>query len=71
MYHLIENNTKRAFPETVTSLSVMRLPKRKLGESVGFDNGGDIALVLDADGRTLVQYEYRERAFSTDAYLNG
>jgi hypothetical protein len=67
MYHLIENNTKRAFPETVTSLSVMR----KLGESVGFDNGGDIALVLDADGRTLAQYEYRERAFSTDAYLNG
>lgn len=71
MYHLIENNTKRDFPETVTSLSILRLPKRRLGETIGFDNGGDIALVLDSDNRTLVQYEYRERVFSTEAYLNG
>lgn len=71
MYKLTINNTTRTYPETVTSMTILRLPKRKLGESVGFDNGGDTGLVLDADGRTLVQYEYQERVFSTEAYLNG
>lgn len=70
MYKMTANNTSRAYPETVTSQSVMRLPKRKQGETIGFDNGGDIALVMDADGRTLAQYEYQERFFSTEAYLN-
>ena len=71
MYKMTSNNTNRAYPETVTSRSVMQLAKRKQGESIGFDNGGDIALVFDADGHTLVQYEYKEPVFSTEAYLNG
>ena len=71
MYKITTNNTKRAYPETVTSKSIMRLAKRRDGESIGFDNDGDIALVLDADGKTLVEYAYQERVFSTEAYLNG
>lgn len=71
MYKLTHNNTKRAFPATVSSDSFLGLAKRRVGESIGFDNGGDIALVIDADGRTLAQYAYIERVFSTEAYLNG
>jgi hypothetical protein len=71
MYKLTLNNTTRALPETVSSFGFNRLAKRRLGESVGFDNGGDIALVFDADGHTLAEYTYVERVFSTEAYLNG
>jgi hypothetical protein len=72
MYKLIENNTaRRAFPAKVSTEAVMRLANRAFRESVGFDEGGDVALVLDADGRTLALYRYSERVFSTEAYLNG
>lgn len=72
MYKLIENNTaRRSFPEKVSTEAVMRLARRSGGESVGFDEGGDIAIVLDADGRTLALYRYSERVFSSEAYLNG
>jgi len=71
MYRLTANLSNRAFPETATSENVMRLAKRRNGESIGFDNGGDIALVLDADGNALAEYEYHGYVFSTEAYLNG
>jgi hypothetical protein len=71
MYRLTHNGTNRALPETVTSPRIMQLPKRKQGESIGFDNGGDTALILNADGKTLAKYEYQERVFSREAYLNG
>lgn len=81
MYKLTKNNTTRALPQTVSSfphtgyafvtIGLMRLAKRRIGESIAFDNGGDIALVLDADGHTLAEYTYVERVFSTEAYLNG
>ncbi len=70
MYKMTANNTSRVYPETVTCQSVNRLAKRKFGETIGYNNGGDTAVVLDADGRTLAQYEYQERVFSTEAYLN-
>jgi len=69
-YHLTLNLTNRAFPARVDSDRIMRLAKRARGESVGFDNGGDLALIFDADGRTLAQYDYRARCFSVEAYLN-
>jgi hypothetical protein len=71
MYRLTANLSNRSFPESVTSENVMRLAKRRNGESVGFDNGGDVALVLDADGNALAEYEYRGYVFSAEAYLNG
>jgi hypothetical protein len=71
MYNLIQNNTNRAFPEKADSMCIIQLAKRRNGESVGFDCGGDFAVILDADGKTLAQYEYRERFFSTESYLNG
>jgi|688.fasta_scaffold2072338_1 hypothetical protein len=70
-YRLTLNNTGRILPEVVTSERVMQLPKRRNGESIGFDNGGDVALILDADGKTLAEYEYRGYTFSQEAYLNG
>ena len=71
MYHLKQNDTNRTYPEKVNSIRIMQLAKRKQGESVGFDNGGDTALILDADGKTLARYEYDAPYFSTEAYLNG
>ena len=70
MYKMTANNTRCVYPETVTSQSINRLAKRKFGETIGYNNGGDTAVILDADGRTLAQYEYQERVFSTEAYLN-
>lgn len=71
MYHLYSNFTGRTLPEKVTSGRVVQLPKRSKGESLGFDQGGDIALIIGPDGETLAEYTYKERYFSTEAYLNG
>lgn len=71
MYKLTQNNTTRAFPAKVSTEAVMRIANRAMRESVGFDEGGDVAVVLDADGRALARYRYSERVFSTEAYLNG
>lgn len=57
-YRLTENKTGRALPEAVASVRVLQLAKRKKGESIGFDEGGDVALILDADGNTLARYDY-------------
>ena len=71
MYTLTENTTARAYPTRVDSVRIMQLAKRKAGESIGFDNGGDLALILDANGNTLAAYEYKGPYFSTESYLNG
>ena len=57
-YRLTENNTRRIFPEIATGARIMQLPKRSAGETVGFDQGGDVALILDADGRTLASWTF-------------
>jgi hypothetical protein len=61
MYYLAQNNTTRALPEQVTGARLMQLAKRRNGESIGFDNGGEFALLLDADGKTLAQWQHDER----------
>ena len=71
MYTLIENTTARAYPTRVDSVRIMQLAKRKAGESIGFDNGGDLALIFDADGKTLATYEYSAPHHSAENYLNG
>jgi hypothetical protein len=71
MYNLKQNDTNRAYPSQVNSIRIMQLAKRKQGESIGFDDGGDTALILDANGKTLARYEYDAPYFSTEAYLNG
>ena len=71
MYHLYFDFTGRNLPAKVTSEQVLRLPKRKQGESLGFAGGCDIALILGPDGETLAEYTYKEDFFSAEAYLNG
>lgn len=70
MYHLIENTTKRRFPAKADAETIECLPRRRAGESLGYDGGGDIAVILDADGKTLARYRYSIRTFGTEAYLN-
>jgi hypothetical protein len=70
MYKMTANNTSRVYPETATSQSVNQLAKRRFGETIEYNNDEGTAFVLDADGRTLAQYDYQERFFSTEAYLN-
>ena len=57
-YRLTENHTRRILPEIATGARIMQLPKRANGETVGFDQGGDVALILDADGRTLAEWTF-------------
>ncbi len=61
MYRLIENTTARALPDSVTGLRLMAYPRRRDGESIGFDDGGDTALLLDADGRALASWQFDQR----------
>lgn len=61
MFYLTENNTKRTLPEHATGISILCLARRYDGESIGFDNGGEIALLLDADGKTLGQWQFDNR----------
>lgn len=71
VWRLTINNTERALPPVIDTDKIVKLPKRKQFESIGFDEGGDVALILDADGKVLARYDYRERVFSKEAYLNG
>lgn len=61
MYYLTENNTNRALPGYATGIRLMCYAKRANGESIGFDNGGELALLLDADGKTLAQWQFDKR----------
>ena len=62
MYYLTENKTARALPGYATGLRLMSYARRCDGESIGFDNGGETALLLDADGRTLAAWQLGRRA---------
>ena len=61
MFYLIKNNTKRALPEYATGICLFTYARRANGESIGFDNGGEIALLLDANGKTLAQWQFDNR----------
>jgi hypothetical protein len=61
MYYLTENKTPRALPGHATGLRLMAYARRRDGESIGFDNGGDTALLLDANGRTLAAWQFDQR----------
>ena len=58
-YHIVFNVTKRIMPEIATGLHIMRYVRRRNGESIGFDDGGETASILDADGNTLAKWEFR------------
>jgi len=59
-YRMTENTTRRALPENATGMRLMQIAKRAKGEIIGFDSGGDTALLMDADGRTLAQWEFAQ-----------
>jgi hypothetical protein len=61
MFYLEQNTTKRQLPEAATSHRIMQTANRRNGESIGFDNGGDTALLLDADGKTLASWQFDQR----------
>ena len=59
MFYLTENNTRRALPETATGLRLLQAaPKRRNGEGLEFHDGGDIAVLCDADGATLARWQF-------------
>lgn len=60
MFYLTENNTRRALPETATAQEMFRLgaPRRRNGEGLEFHNGGDVAVLCDADGATLARWQF-------------
>jgi len=59
-YRLTENYTTRDLPTISVGLDLLRFCPRNKGESFGFDNGGDIALLIDADGKTLAVWTFEE-----------
>ena len=61
MFYLTQNNTKRALPGYATGIRLFCHARSANGESIGFDNGGETALLLDADGNTLAQWQFDNR----------
>lgn len=62
MFYITDNNTRRQMPEAATGMRLMQIAKRRDGESIGFDNGGETALLLDANGKTLAKWQFDHRA---------
>jgi hypothetical protein len=60
-YFLKTNNSSRAMPESATVGRILQLVRRRKGESIGFDNGGEIALILGPDGETVASWVYDQR----------
>lgn len=69
-YMLYMNQSGRDLPAKIDSDRAHRIARRSKGESIGYDQGGDVMLLLDADGNELATYTYRSFCFSTEAYLN-
>lgn len=69
-YVLYMNQSGRDLPAKIDSDRAHRIARRSKGESIGYDQGGDILLLLDADGNDLAIYTYKSPHFSTEAYLN-
>lgn len=61
MFYLDQNATRRALPEVATGRRLMQMAGRRNGETIGFDNGGETALLLDADGKTLASWQFDNR----------
>ena len=61
MFYLEQNATNRILPEIATGHRLMQMARRRNGETIGFDNGGETALLLDADGKTLAAWNFDQR----------
>jgi hypothetical protein len=69
-YFLASQNTARVLPARVNSDRIGSVARRRYGESVEYENGGDTAVVYTADGAVIAVYEYRVPFHSTENYLN-
>jgi hypothetical protein len=69
-YYLASQNTARVLPVKLTSDTVQRIARKRYGEAVEYENGGDTAILYTADGHVIAVYEYRAPHHSTENYLN-
>jgi len=69
-YHLTMQNTKRVLPVRLGSDRIGGIARRRYGEGVEYENGGDTAILYSADGAVIAVYEYRAPFHSTENYFN-
>jgi hypothetical protein len=69
-YRLIMQNTARVLPARIGSDRIGGIARRRYGEGVEYENGGDTAILYSADGAVIAVYEYRAPFHSTENYFN-
>lgn len=60
MFTLTATTTRRALPQAATSREVADLPNRANGESIGYNKGGEEAVILSADNKVLATYTWQD-----------
>ena len=69
-YYLTTQNTTRILPARIGSDRIGGIARRRYGEGVEYENGGDTAVLYSTDGAVIAVYEYRAPFHSTENYLN-